>query len=42
MHSPHDIVLKAGIVYLSFITTVEDIDCSDRRATVYGVDAFTA
>ncbi len=31
MHSSHDIILQAGIDYLSFIMAVDDTDWSDSR-----------
>ncbi len=31
MHSPHDIKLPAGTVYLSFKTTVDDTEWSDSK-----------
>ena len=31
MHLPHDVILQSGIVYLSFKTTVDDIEWSDSR-----------
>ncbi len=31
MHSPHDIILQAGIVYLSSQTTVDDTKWSNSR-----------
>ncbi len=37
MHSAHDIILQAGIVYLSFKTTVDDIEWSYcRRVDLQG------
>ena len=35
MHSRHDIILQAGIVYLSFKTTVDDIEWSNSRRVDY-------
>ena len=33
MHTPHDIILQAGMVYLSFKTTVDGIQWSDSIYT---------
>ena len=41
MHSSHDIILQAGIVYTSFKTTVGDIEWSNSRRVDCVLYTFT-